>query len=64
VWLGEGRECREDVAHAGELIRPAPEDTLAVRTIGRAVNDIRNNGPELLDKATPLPVGPKQGELF
>jgi len=28
------------------------------------VNDIRNDGPELLDEAAPLPAAPKQGELF
>ena len=64
AWLGDGQDSREDVARAGELIHPAPEDTLAVRTIGRAVNDIRNDGPELLDEAEPLPAPPKQGELF
>ncbi len=64
AWLGDGQECWEDVARAGELIRPASEDTLAVRTIGSEVNDIRNDEPKLLDEVEPLPARPKQGELF
>ncbi|MBO6782450.1 MAG: SOS response-associated peptidase [Alphaproteobacteria bacterium] len=64
AWLGDGGESAEDQARAAALLRPAPEDALTVRPVGRAVNNIRNDGPELLDAAEPLPAAPKQGELF
>jgi putative SOS response-associated peptidase YedK len=32
-----------------ELLRPAPEEALAVREVGDAVNDVRQDGPELLE---------------
>ena len=64
AWLGDGQESQEDQARAADLLRPAPNDALAVRPVGRAVNDIRNDTAELLDDAEPLPPVPKQGELF
>ncbi len=44
AWLGE----TSDNAHA--LMRPAVEDILRVWPVSRAVNNVRNNGPELLDR--------------
>jgi putative SOS response-associated peptidase YedK len=40
-----------DAGEAGllELLRPAPEDALAIREVGDAVNDVREDGPHLLD---------------
>ena len=43
VWLGE----RE--GDATELLRPAADDVLHLWPVSRAVNNVRNNGAELLD---------------
>ncbi len=43
TWLGE-----VEVAPA-TLMRPAADDVLYVWQVSRAVNSVRNNGPELLD---------------
>ena len=32
-----------------ELLRPAPEDALELLEVGDAVNDVRQDGPHLLD---------------
>ncbi len=32
-----------------ELLRPAPEDALKLREVGDAVNDVREDGPHLLE---------------
>jgi putative SOS response-associated peptidase YedK len=44
VWLGE-----EAGDHA-ELLRPAAPGTVRLWAVSRAVNNVRNNGPELLDR--------------
>ena len=44
LWLGE----REGDATA--LLRPAPDDVLHLWPVSRAVNNVRNNGAELLDR--------------
>lgn len=64
IWLGNGTEDRFDREAAGELLRPAPEDTVRVVPVGRAVNDIRNDGPELLTPHVLADDPPDQGELF
>jgi putative SOS response-associated peptidase YedK len=64
TWLGDGTEGRFDREAALELLRPAPEDTVSAIPVGRGVNDIRNDGPELIEPAAPLAAAPKQGELF
>ena len=38
-----------DAGELSSLLRPAPDDLLTLRDASRAVNDVRNNGPELLD---------------
>lgn len=45
VWLGE-REG-DPVRH----LRPAQEDVLRLWPVSRLVNNVRNDGPELLDEA-------------
>lgn len=42
AWLGE------DAADPGELLRPAPDGTMRMWPVSRAVNSVRNNGPELV----------------
>ena len=32
-----------------ELLRPAPDDALRLREVGNAVNDVREDGPHLLE---------------
>jgi putative SOS response-associated peptidase YedK len=64
AWLGSGADDRFDREAAGELLRPAPEDAVGVVSVGRAVNDIRNDGPELLTPHKLADEPPDQGELF
>lgn len=44
VWLGE------EAGDPGALLRPAPDDALHVWPVSRAVNSVRNDGPDLLDR--------------
>ncbi len=44
TWLGE-----ED-GNATAFLRPADDDVLRLWPISRAVNNVRNNGPDLLDR--------------
>ena len=64
AWLGDGQESREDQDRAASLMVPAPDDALTVRPVGPAVSSTRNEGPELLEEASPATMAPKQGELF
>ncbi len=45
VWLGE------EVGDFAALLRPAPAGTVRLWPVSRAVNSVRNNGPELLVQA-------------
>ena len=49
VWLGETGDP------ALEMMRPAADDILHFWPVSRAVNDVRNNGADLLDFPTPPP---------
>jgi hypothetical protein len=43
IWLGD------DANAAAALMRPAPDDVLRAWPVSRAVNDVRRDGPELLE---------------
>lgn len=43
IWLGD------DAAAAAALMRPARNDVLRAWPVSRAVNDVRRDGPELLE---------------
>ena len=45
VWLGETE------GDPAALLGPAQEDVLRLWTVSRAVNNVRNDGPDLLDAA-------------
>ncbi len=45
VWLGEME------GDATSLLRPAADDVLRLWPVSRAANNVRNDGPELLDEA-------------
>lgn len=45
TWL----DPAADVDSLLELLRPAPEDRLELREVGDAVNDVRQDGPHLLE---------------
>ena len=51
----------EDPALLAALVGPAAEGTLRRYAVGSRVNDVRNDGPELLEPVTPAAT---QGELF
>lgn len=55
-WLRGG-----DPAMLLALLGPAPTGTLHRRAVSKRVNNVRNDGPELLDPVTPIAT---QGELF
>ena len=44
VWLGEAE------GDPAALMRPAPNDVLRLWPVSRAVNNVRNNGSDLLDR--------------
>ena len=46
-WLGEVE------ADPADMLRPAPDGTLRFWPVSRAVNSVRNNGPELAEPVTP-----------
>jgi putative SOS response-associated peptidase YedK len=45
AWLAPGADADE----LRELLRPAPDEALQVREVTNAVNDVRNDGPGLLE---------------
>jgi putative SOS response-associated peptidase YedK len=45
AWLAESTP----LAELRPMLRPAPDDQLQVYPVSRAVNDVRNNGPQLLE---------------
>jgi putative SOS response-associated peptidase YedK len=47
TWLDPTVDDRHGELSA--LLVAAPDDTVDLRDVSRAVNDVRNNGPELLD---------------
>lgn len=54
-WLGEND------TDPTEMLRPAPDGTLRMWAVSRAVNAVRNNGPQLIDSVDD-PAAPPQGE--
>ncbi len=50
-WLGEGE------GNPVEMLRPAPSGTLRMWPVSRAVNSVRNNGPELVEPIEKPPGG-------
>ena len=60
TWLGE------DGGDAADLMRPAADNVLRLWPVSRAVNSVRNNGAELLDRiddpAAPPPSDAPAGE--
>jgi putative SOS response-associated peptidase YedK len=46
IWLGEA------VGDPNSLLRSAPEDVLRLWPVGKAVGNVRNDGPQLLEPTT------------
>lgn len=59
-WLDPAAE----EAALRSLLRPAPEGLLESYPVSPAVNDVRNDSPELLRPTAPLPPAPVQASLF
>jgi len=57
VWLGEAP------GNYGALLRPAAAGTVRLWPVSRAVNNVRNNGPELLDRMDDPTAPPPSGAL-
>jgi putative SOS response-associated peptidase YedK len=52
LWLGEAE------GDPRTLLRPAPDEVLRVWPVGKAVGNVRNDGPELLELHAPADVTP------
>jgi putative SOS response-associated peptidase YedK len=46
LWLGEAEE------YVQALLRPAPDDILRFWPVGKAVGNVRSDGPELIEAVT------------
>ena len=58
LWLGQ------ETGDYAALLRPAPADTVRLWPVSRAVNSVRNNGPELLTHLVdPGPEKPEEAAL-
>ena len=59
AWLGERAGLGREGDQLAALLRPATEDVLRLWPVSPAVNSVRNNGPDLLeridDPQVPLP---------
>jgi putative SOS response-associated peptidase YedK len=52
TWLDRSNR---DLDRLADLLVPAPDGLLVLRTVGPAVSDVNNDGPELVDAADPPP---------
>jgi putative SOS response-associated peptidase YedK len=57
TWLDRDNE---DLELLGKLLVPAPPQLIVLRPISTAVNNVRNNSPELMDEVVPPPVPPPE----
>ena len=55
AWLDPDLDGAEDPAALTDLLVPATPGRLAAYPVSTAVNNVRNNGPELLQPAEPEP---------
>jgi len=51
TWLDRDNH---DTDSLGKLLVPAPSQLITVRTVSTDVNNVRNNGPELIEQAPPV----------
>jgi putative SOS response-associated peptidase YedK len=58
LWLDPDLRDRREL---GKLLGPAPDGLLVLRPVTTAVNNVRNQGPDLLDPAPQEPVGGAAG---
>jgi hypothetical protein len=66
IWLTAAPGGDEtDTAAAAALMRPYPDGALVAMPVGRLVNNVRNDGPDLIRRAAPgaelppKPAGPE-----
>ena len=77
TWLTHAPADREyDTGAAAALMRPLADGQLTATPVGRLVNNVRNDGPDLIRPAEPgadlppkpaggkAPGDPRQGSLF
>ncbi|MGI9646326.1 MAG: SOS response-associated peptidase [Ilumatobacteraceae bacterium] len=51
TWLDRDND---DIAALGKLLVPAPVGLIQLRTVSTEVNNVRNNGPKLIEEADPV----------
>jgi putative SOS response-associated peptidase YedK len=59
TWLDRDNE---DIELLGRLLVPAPPQLIVLRPISTAVNNVRNNAPDLMDEVAPMPDAPSEPE--
>jgi putative SOS response-associated peptidase YedK len=65
VWAEWLDRDNDDVETLGKFLAPAPASLFALHPVSRAVNNVQENGPELIDPADePLDGVPGQDRLL
>jgi putative SOS response-associated peptidase YedK len=54
AWASWLDPTNADLATLGKLLVPAPSELITVRPVSTAVNNVRTNGPELIEPAEPV----------
>jgi putative SOS response-associated peptidase YedK len=54
AWADWLDPTNDDLEAVGKLLVPAPSDLITIHPVGTAVNNVRNDGPELIEPAEPL----------
>ena len=62
VWAGWLDPAEKDADWLRSLLVPAPDDILAIHAVSTRVNNVRNNGPELIEPLEPDPTAEAQGQ--
>ena len=66
VWAGWLDPAEKDADWLRSLLVPAPDDILAIHAVSTRVNNVRNNGPELIEplESDPATEATEQPTLF
>jgi putative SOS response-associated peptidase YedK len=56
AWAAWLDPANDDLENLGKLLVPAPSELITIHPVGTAVNNVRNDGPELVERAEPLDI--------
>ena len=54
AWAAWLDPTNDDLETLGKLLVPAPSELITIQPVSTAVNNVRNDGPELIDPAEPM----------